>query len=63
LPLLQKFAVNERSKMDKQEELKCVNCGKEYVSSEFLEIDNEVEVDGELVIRKDLICAECYFGN
>lgn len=49
--------------MDKQEELKCVNCGKEYVSSEFLEIDNEVEVDGELVIRKDLICAECYFGN
>jgi hypothetical protein len=42
---------------------KCVNCGTDYISSEFLEIDNEIEVDGKLQIKKVLICNKCYFGT
>lgn len=42
---------------------RCINCVKDYVSTEFLEIENEVEVNGEGTIRKDLICVGCCYGT
>lgn len=42
---------------------KCVNCGKLYTSTEFVETENEKEVEWEIVIEKVMICSQCYFGS
>lgn len=41
----------------------CINCGANYNSADFIETENEDEVDGEVITKKVLICNKCYFGS
>lgn len=41
----------------------CINCGKNYNSADFIETEIELVIDGEVIIKKVNICADCYFGS